>query len=213
LNNIVALLGDYYHPVESIKLALENSLAPNMKELPIQIDYCDTTGLVEALEARPDMLVIFKEDRLNPQDAEIQCWMNEEIGLAIRRYVEQGGSLLAWHSGLASYPVDGAYVKLLKGYFEYHPSEHNIVTYRSFEGKSATGVEFSIKDEHYFVYCEREQTEIFLYSTSVDGNAIAGWRHEISKGRVCCLTPAHTGEGLLDENLVALLRGCIQWCS
>jgi hypothetical protein len=64
---------------------------------------------------------------------------------------------------------------------------------------------FSLSDEHYFVQCDDENTEVYLRSTGEAGDSIAGWKHSYGKGKVCCFTPAHTKEGMLDENISLLL--------
>ncbi|WP_338786093.1 ThuA domain-containing protein [Metabacillus sp. FJAT-53654] len=112
---------------------------------------------------KPDAVILFKEDRVNPTDQKVDTWMTDEIGEAIAQYVDQGGGWLGWHSGLASYAAESSYTKMLKGYFEYHPELHYQVKYTSVIGNDEFGpVSFEIKDEHYFVNVNIEETNIFL---------------------------------------------------
>ncbi|WP_241158355.1 ThuA domain-containing protein [Cohnella candidum] len=67
-------------------------------------------------------------------------------------------------------------------------------------------------DEHYFVEYDSARTETFLRSESVDGSSVAGWRHTFGAGRVCCLTPAHRREGLLQPDFQRLLGEAVRWC-
>jgi type 1 glutamine amidotransferase len=214
LKRIVALLGDYYHPYEYSKASLNQALAllnENEEFVCIEIQ---TNQLQKELEQQPDAVILFKEDRVNPTDEKVETWMTEEIGQAIRQYVKQGGGWLAWHSGLASYSTEGAYIQMLKGHFEYHPVNHPQVKYSSVQDDRYFGpISFEIKDEHYFVNVNEEETNIFLESNSEEGNSIGGWLHEYGKGRVCCLIPAHTDEGLLDKNVTQLLAKTIEWVS
>lgn len=200
---VLAILGDFYH---------DEALAKQSFELAIQeIDRVDlkytTVGhLVESLKSKPDLVVLFAENRLNPEDAKVNTWMDGHAVKAIRDYVNDGGGWLAWHSGLASYEKFTDYTAMLHGYFEHHPVEHRVVTY-SASGSSIihSNEKFEFLDEHYFVTCDEENTNVFLRSESVDGSSTAGWEHPFGKGRVICLTPAHLKEGLLHPSLIKLL--------
>jgi type 1 glutamine amidotransferase len=169
----------------------------------------DTESLVSALEELPDAVILFAEDRIAPTTNPDLKWMTPAISDQIVHYVENGGSWLAWHSGLASYPVDSSYTRMLRGYFLSHPDQHELVSYTSVNVEQPEA--FEIMDEHYFVHCDAGRTEVFLRSSSVDGESIAGWRHPYGAGRVSCLTPAHREEGLLDSSLLSLLRCEIEW--
>ncbi|WP_052087821.1 hypothetical protein [Paenibacillus wynnii] len=72
---------------------------------------------------------------------------------------------------------------------------------------------FSFKDEHYFVECAEDKTEVFLRSTSSDGASAAGWAHFFGRGRVGCITPAHLAEGLLNPDFIAVMRRLFTWCA
>lgn len=215
MKKIAAVLGDYYHKAEWAHEALEQALHPLVRTgeitwFPIRVD-----RLREELSRRPDAVVLFKEDRINPQDAEVKRWMTPDIETTITEYVENGGGWLAWHSGLASYREDGDYVRMLRGHFRHHPEQHQNVTYTVVSDESglernATG---TFLDEHYFVNCDETRTEVFLRSKSVDGTSIAGWFHRYGRGRVCAYAPAHNREGLLHPFTTGLLRHLAAWCA
>ncbi|MFC0211024.1 ThuA domain-containing protein [Paenibacillus chartarius] len=224
MKRIVAVVGDYYHDAALIKESLE--AAQREQDVRWQVEYATVEQLTGKLSENPEAVLLFKEDRIQPQDAPDRLWMSADLAARIVSYVESGGGWLAWHSGLASYAVEGAYVQMLRGYFKYHPSEHQTVTYvGGYPGDTAAGgaecreraedgnrrVQFAIVDEHYFVHCDTERTNVFLRSRSVDGESIAGWSHSFGKGRVCCLTPAHLRDGLLHPEQLGLLRQCISW--
>lgn len=208
---LVAVLGDYYHTDEWAKQSLEIALGYGKEDL--QIDYCSPEQLTEVLAKQPDVVILFKENRVNPVDENVVTWMTEELSLEITNYVENGGGWLAWHSGLASFPVEGSYVKMLRGTFLYHPEKHQLVHYKTSEGNVILprSTSFEIIDEHYFVHCDRENTNVFLLSESIDGHASAGWSHSFGFGRVCCLTPAHSKEGLMNHDFLKILRSCVNW--
>ncbi|MBS4220351.1 ThuA domain-containing protein [Bacillus sp. FJAT-49711] len=205
---IIAMVGDFYHKEEWAVASLNKAL----EELQgVTIEYTSAENIIEHLQSKPDAVVFFKENRLNPQDEKIQTWMDDEVASAISQYVQEGGGWIAWHSGLASYENIEIYTSMLKGYFEFHPDKHQIVTYKAVEGMSLTNYsDFEFLDEHYFVVCDEENTNVFLTSESVDGSSIAGWTHEYGKGRVVCLTPAHLEEGLLHPMTTTLLAKSIE---
>ncbi len=214
VKKIVVLLGDYYHPKEWINASLDQALTILNENESVECVDIQTNQLLEELKKKPDAVILFREDRLNPTDEKIDTWMTEEVSDAIAQYVEQGGGWLGWHSGLASYAIESSYTEMLKGYFEYHPDQHAQVKYTSVQGNNAFGqVSFEILDEHYFVKVNEAETNVFLRSESKDGNSTAGWFHDYGKGRVCCLTPAHNKEGLLTEEFTHLLAKTIEWVS
>ncbi|MBS4205949.1 ThuA domain-containing protein [Lederbergia citrea] len=206
---VIAFVGDFYHKKEWAVASLNKAL----ESVPeVSVEYLSAENMIEHLRSNPDSVILFKENRLNPQDDEIKTWMDDEVASAISEYVKEGGCWIAWHSGLASYENITEYTSLLKGYFEHHPDKHQVVTYISEPGTDIIDhhVQFEILDEHYFVYCDEDNTNVFLKSKSVDGSSIAGWTHEYGHGRVVCLTPAHLEEGLLHPIFIELLTNSIK---
>ncbi|WAM31364.1 ThuA domain-containing protein [Caldicellulosiruptor naganoensis] len=210
MKKVLALVGDYYHGHDNLLNALKNALADISKNYEV-ID-SRVEDFESFLDQKPDAIVIAKENRINPQDPEIKHWMTGRIEKKIKDYVESGGRLFVWHSGLASYPENGLFCTLIKGYFKYHPDKQKPVRYHSagkpiFNNKE---VDFSILDEHYFVYCDKQNTNVYLYSESEDGKSIAGWWHKAGDGKVITLTPAHREDGLSDENFKNLLKTVLE---
>lgn len=205
MKKIVTLLGDFYHSHDNMLSALEDSLKNALSEYEI-IDI-DTNQFLLNIGKKPDAVVIGKDNKINPQDQNIRYWMTEEMEKEIVEYVKKGGRLFVWHAGLASYPKNGLYCSMIKGYFEHHPSQNKPVRYYSAKSKILKGKEFDfeIVDEHYFVYCDTQNTEVFLYSESEDGKSIAGWCHQFGDGKVLALTPAHREEGLKNQDMKMLL--------
>ena len=217
MKRVIAIVGDYYHNGDISRDALDWALDPLIDARELKVEYVPWEGLQEQLSSRPDAVVLFKENRLNPKDPEPELWMSETAAQAIKAYVDSGGGWLAWHSGLASYQYaeDQIYTNLLRGHFVSHPELNEGVRYTgSIPSPAGLGeaVDFTIQDEHYFVECDTDHTEVFLRSESEDGESIAGWRHGYGAGRVCCLTPAHKREGLLHSDFSEVLRSAVLWC-
>src|SRR5690606_17723319 len=214
MKRVLAVAGDFYHDGAVIRRALEKALGPWAEEGRLELLFAERVRLAGGLDGKPDLVGLCAENRTDPEEDENRTWMTEAEAENIERYVAGGGAWLAWHSGLASYPEDGAYVRMLKGRFLHHPPEHADVTYTPVAdaGLGDLGGPFRLKDEHYFVDCRAAETTVFRRSHSRDGESIAGWHHPHGRGRVACLAPAHLEEGLLDPNFLAVLRRVVAWC-
>ncbi|MBU9713043.1 ThuA domain-containing protein [Evansella tamaricis] len=208
---IVALLGDYWHNAEDAMAGLESAVSrlPNRKNINLQ--YITHEEVLTVLNEQPDLFINGKIDQLNPTDDKVYTWLTDELDKKIVSYVENGGSAIAWHAGMAGYKTDSNYIQLLRGYFDYHPPGLQEVTYMLKEDETSGENTFTLSDEQYFVHCDVVNTEVDLWSTGADGDSLAGWKHPFGEGKVCCFTPAHTKEGMLNENINRLLAEKISW--
>ncbi|MFA9556816.1 ThuA domain-containing protein [Evansella sp. AB-rgal1] len=208
---IVALLGDYWHPAENMTPGLEAAVSRLAKTMDIDLQYITHEEVSSVLDAKPDLFIIGKMGTLNPKDEKVITWLRDDLDKKVVRFVEEGGSVLAWHSGMASYDNNSNYIQMLRGYFDFHPPGLQDVTYMLKEDEKTGENTFPLVDEQYFVVCDSENTEVDLWSTGVDGDSLAAWKHPFGKGKVCCFTPAHTKEANLDENVLKLLVEKIEW--
>ncbi len=208
---LYAIVGDYYHEPTIIRDALQQSLGQPGGHY--DVEFIDEHDLTAALNDDPAGVIFFKEDRVNPETEDEFHWMKDDIQEEIDRYVRQGGGWLAWHSGMASFPTDGAYVSMLGGYFLRHPREHQVVIYAPRESHElGSGMAtFAFADEHYFMHHDTDAVDVFLTSSSVDGDSVAGWTKLHGNGKVCCLTPAHMLEGLNDPEFQKVLRRAVEF--
>lgn len=210
MKQIVAIVGDYYHAHDVIKQSLLKSLDTQLAMKQVQVDFRSVADLSYILKDRPDAVVLYAWGWVDGHRE--QKWLTEELSEQIVSYVHDGGSWLAWHTGMSSYNEESSYIHMLRGHFVTHPRP-KLITYTG-SGSSpliAEGETFTIVDEHYFVQCDEAHTEVFLRSRSEDGESIAGWHHSYGKGHVCCLTPAHDERGLNDPSLLALLSRTIDY--
>lgn len=212
---ILCILGDYYHDHDIAYEALKKAVDMLDKSGPHTIELIDSDvdGLEETLSLNFDLVILGKENRVNPADELVNNWMTCDIENKIVDYVNNGGSWLAWHAGLALYNKTGEYTKMLGGYFLNHPSQHEIVTYIPKENSSGIRLKESFEsiDEHYFVKYNLQSSLVFLDSESLYGKAEAGWAREFGAGRVCCLAPTHREEGLTNKLMLETLAACISW--
>ena len=125
VKKIFAVLGDYYHDQDLAVKSLEKAI----EKLKVEITYLPVDDLVARLDEQPDLVILFAENRLNPEDENVETWMTRKEASLIENYVSNGGSWLAWHSGLASYENIDQYITMLRGYFLTHPDKHQVVKY------------------------------------------------------------------------------------
>lgn len=216
MKRIIAILGDHYHDEGILKQSLNkafNSLKTESEH--IKLEYIKVGQLTEKLQERPDAVILSKTNKLNPTKLSVEYWLDPKLEKQICQYVDQGGGWFVWHSGLSSYEYLEGYYSMVRGKFDYHPPEHLIVNYQYNESSEMIRKDnqsFQVKDEHYFVTCEESQTNVFLHAISQKGKTIAGWKHVYGKGRVICLTPSHTTEGLLNPEFSQLLLMSVKWC-
>jgi type 1 glutamine amidotransferase len=205
LIKIATLVGDYWHPGDDAKAGLEAAINRIPNKAEIELQYITYEEVSQVLDSQPDLFINAKMNVLNPIDEQSVTWLTEEIDEKIANYVKNGGSVLAWHAGMAGYPKQTCYTQMLRGAFDYHPPGLQVVTYMQNDKT------FTLHDEHYFVHCDVDNTEVDLRSTGESGDSIACWKHSYGKGKVGCFTPAHTKEGMLNENISLLLAAKINW--
>jgi type 1 glutamine amidotransferase len=212
VKKIFSVLGDYYHSHDMASEALGKALASMNSRAVLEDIGADR--LPAALEENPALVILDKINRLNPDGANAKDWMTPELEKRIVDYVGSGGSFIAWHAGLAGYPKDGPFIRMLGGSFITHPQENRITRYASAEPLLITDkpYAFEVPDEHYFVECDTARTNVFLVSESADGRCEAGWAHEYGRGRVLCITPTHRLEGFSNPEMLRLLSDSIKWC-
>ena len=208
---IVALLGDFWHNHDDAKAGLEAAISRLPYKEAVDLQYITYEEVSQALDGKPDLFINAKMDQLNPKDEQVITWLTEDLDQVLENYVLEGGSVLAWHAGMAGYKIESNYIQMLRGYFLYHPPGLQHVTYMHKENEKSGENTFPLSDEQYFVHCDTANTEVDLWSTGEDGNSLAGWKHHYGKGKVCCFTPAHTKEGMLDKNVSSLLAEKIDW--
>ena len=51
-----------------------------------------------------------------------------------------------------------------------------------------------------------DNANVFIYTTSKNGNQPGGWTKEDGKGRICVITPGHNLEVWLNEHFQIILR-------
>jgi len=208
--NIKAFLGDYYHPREPLENAVREAIK-TLTNVTMEVNNFTENTIKNAIDSNPSLIIIGGENRLNPTDAKIHLWLTSAIDANLENYVANGGNLLVLHSGIASYPTNSLYRKMVKGHFVSHPPEHVEVKYSSVRSDYPLVVEdFSVLDEFYVIEVDEDETNVFLKSFSEEfGVGYGGWGHNYKKGKVLVVVPTHNENGLKNSENIKLYRDAI----
>lgn len=209
----LALLEDRYHPAERSRHSLE--------AISRSIEY-DLEILTRAEEFPWDRLksydgIVIGRDALLVENGvrTDKLWCPEGRQQELADYVAAGGGLIAIHSGLAQYPKEGTYRKLVKGTFTHHPPGTRKLLVKSSPSANhpvMAGVsDWEINDEQYFIDMDGDPL-ILAELISEEGEAApAAWAHRHGQGKVCVLTPGHTAETWAHPTMGRLIANAMKW--
>ncbi len=137
---------------------------------------------------------------------------SEEALNALFDYVENGGSVLALHSSMASFKNNKEYQEMLGGKFASHGKIENVKVYPLDNTHPIlNGVrEFTVKDELYIH--EYQQNNTILLSTNNKGQEEPiMWIKTYGKGKVCYFAPGHCPNVWLNAEVKKLLNNALIW--
>ncbi|MCL2373306.1 MAG: ThuA domain-containing protein [Defluviitaleaceae bacterium] len=201
---IYSFLGDFYHPHENIYPTVKAALEAAGETLADS----QLADLPAILDNNPAAIIMGVENRLNPESDNVTHWLTPEIDQKIEAYVAAGGSIIALHAAIASYPQGSKYIQMLRGYFISHPDEHCLVSYK---GQLGGSHDFQLMDEFYVVDVDQENTNVFLTSESLHGQGIAGWYHNYGNGKAIVIVPTHRKESNQNPATIRLITAGINW--
>jgi uncharacterized protein len=205
---VLVLCGDAWHPPEIVRRGLGALVGEEYRFDWIE----DARDWTPDIMAAYPLVILTKSDNVSHTDK--TSWMTDSVQAAFSDYVRRGTGLFAIHSGTAEYEHKPVIRGLLGGVFLHHP-EQCLVTMRPRTGHTlCNGVaQFSRKDEHYFMILDDQQADVFLTTSSINGEQPGGWRRVTENGRVAVLTPGHNLEVWLHPSYQALLRNLLEWCA
>ena len=211
MKTIYSFLGDFYHDHSFIYPAVKAAVS----EIP-DTQLIDTTidSIENVLSQNPAAIIMDMENRINPQDKDINYWLSSDLDEKITAYVRKGGGFVAMHAALASYDPSTKYTQMLKGYFLSHPQDNCPVRFTSNEKlpfKNTAPFDYEVMDEHYFLEVEEENTTVFMRSKSEHGDNYGGWYHGYGSGRVICIVPTHRKDGFEHPETIRLIRQSLEW--
>ena len=204
---ILVLCGDVWHPPEVAREGL-SALA----EMEFMFDWIeDAREWTPEVMADYPLVILAKSDNVSVTDK--TSWMTDPVQAAFSAYVQQGNGLLAIHSGTAESDQRPVIGSLLGGIFLHHPEQCPVTMSPRVDHPLCAGVApFTLKDEHYFMAMYDPQADVFMTTSSVNGEQPGAWRREVGKGRVAVLTPGHNLEVWLHPYYQRMLLNTLDWC-
>jgi hypothetical protein len=164
--------------------------------------------------AEVDLFVILRDGTIWPDNMTDQAhWLQKEQVDALREFIRKGGGFLALHNSTALWRDD--YVELLGGKYDGHgPLERFRVHVTDRKHPITQGIgDFEVADEQHWPIVDTERVHQFLGNINEDGRAgVAGFEHELDKGRICYLAPGHTREAMEHPMFQKLMRNAMRWC-
>jgi type 1 glutamine amidotransferase len=225
VKKILLLCDDYWHPGQVVI----DGTAPLLEE------GFEINVITNARDFSPERLtaysvvILSKSDEISGENQ--NSWKSEKVQKSLIEHVENGGGLLAVHSGLVAGEDTKSLDKLIGCRFVSHP-EQTIVTVAPLVPHAITcGVEmFQELDEHYRVEILCDDLEILFgayspaqgveseyqtepYTNSPEYLSLCGYVRKVGKGRVCVLTPGHNLEVWLNESFQKTLKNALLWCA
>lgn len=205
---ILVFCGDSWHPPQVAREGLQ----------ALQGNEFTFDWIEDARDWRPEtvmtypLVILTKSDNVSATDR--TGWMTDAIQAAFSEYVRLGNGLLAIHSGTAEYEQKSVLRGVLGGVFVHHPEQCPVTIMPRMEHPLCTGsTSCTIIDEHYFMALDDSQADVFMTTTSVNGEQPGAWRRVVGNGRVTVLTPGHNVEVWLHPSFQALILNSIRWCS
>jgi type 1 glutamine amidotransferase len=243
-----ALCGDESHNSDYIRTALTSTL---VEDAGLSIDFTDQEKLLSYDNLRHyKILIMFRDGLRFPNgywhqvywnekknavvsDPPIQrkigqgrsSWMTEEQGRGIKKWVEEGGSLWAYHNNSQTSSTNKDYRDVEGAVYTGHPPIRPYkVKIVNHEHPITKGVnDFVVTDEQHFVTYDKDPKYVLARSVNEDGleytdmtgrrsyTAESVWAYDYGKGRVCFTAPGHMISVLWNPEYEKLQRNAAKW--
>lgn len=243
-----ALCGDESHNSDYIRSALTATL---VEDAGLSIDFTDQEKLLTYDNLRNyKILIMFRDGRrynngywhqiawsggpdkivsVPPIQRKIgqgfSSWMTAEQGKAVKQWVQEGGSLWAFHNnsevsiGNKDYrDVEGA---IYVGHPPIRPFKVRITNREHPITKNVN--DFVVTDEQHYVVYDKDAKYVLARSVNEDGldyKDLAGrssntceavWAYDYGKGRVCFMAPGHMISVLWNPEYEKMQRNAAKW--
>jgi len=207
--HIKAIYGDFHHAAAPYAQALKKAVKGESVKLTEEFYPSEfNSAMLEAC----DLFVLCKEGVV-PGSSDLSVrWMDSEDELAIEHFVQEGGTLFLWHSGLASYDAEGPIHTMYGGHFHGHPPQHafELVSEGVKDSPCPEAVSLTMTDELYTMAVELDDSEIWLKGHSPkNGIQPVGWTKRYGKGKVICYTLAHERPNLTGNLTQSILKNIV----
>jgi hypothetical protein len=242
-----ALIGDRYHNSDHYRTAFGKTF---VRDMGLTMDFSDEVRLLNPDHLSRYRLLIILRDGINWPDGhgnpqsnagwwsqgqhEIisdpplsemtprsEPWMTEEMGRAVKAFVQGGGAALLMHNVTQVGVTNADFRDVLGAAYQGHPP---IRPYRvrilNPNHPITEGVrDFVVTDEQHYMEYDKDRSYIFMESENVEGLdfrglgpvAPAGWAFDYGSGRVCYMSPGHLITALWNPEYEKLQRNAARW--
>jgi hypothetical protein len=243
-----ALCGDESHNSDYIRTALSSTL---VEGAGLSIDFTDEEKLLTYENLKNYKILIMFRDGLRfpngyyqamywtgkptdivsepPLDRKIGgqgiAWMTAEQGKAIKTWVQEGGSLWAFHNNSQASILNKDYRDVEGAIYTGHPPIRPFkVHIVNREHPITRGVnDFVVTDEQHYVTYDKDPKHVLARSVNENGldytdhagrrsnSAEAVWAYDYGKGRVCFMAPGHMIAVLWNPEYVKMQKNTAKW--
>ena len=208
---ILVICDDFYHHEEVIK--------PGLAFLKDEYDLTFATDMTEySLADKPlaDYQVVIVAKDMHTSKSNKESWLTEQVIKQFEDYANGKNGLIFLHAG-AVLCKHSQVIKNISGCeFDTHPEQcpvEHIITAAAHPIADGA-INFTEKDEHYFIDFTAKDADIFLESRSEHGTQPAGYtRINNNSGRVCVLTPGHNLSVFENEQYKKIIKNAVKWCA
>jgi type 1 glutamine amidotransferase len=153
------------------------------------------------------------------------AWMTKEQGAGIKKWVNEGGSLWAFHNNSQASSLNQDYRDVEGAIYTGHPAIRPFkVKILNHEHPITRGVnDFVVTDEQHFVTYDKDPKYVLARSVNEDGleytdrtgrtsnSAESVWAYDYGKGRVCFMAPGHLISVLWNPEYEKMQRNAVKW--
>jgi type 1 glutamine amidotransferase len=243
-----ALCGDESHNSDYIRTALTSTL---VEDAGLSIDFTDQEKLLTYDNLRHyKILIMFRDGLRFPNGYWHQIywnekknnvvsvppiqkkigdgrvgWMTAEQGKGIKKWVEEGGSLWAYHNNSQTSSMNQDYRDVEGAIYTGHPAirpfKVKIVNRDHPITKDVN--DFVVTDEQHFVKYDKDPKYVLARSVNEDAleytdttgrksnTAESVWAYDYGKGRVCFMAPGHMISVLWNPEYEKMQRNAAKW--
>lgn len=243
-----ALVGDESHNSDYIRSALTSTL---VQDAGLSIDFTDEEKTLSYESLRHYKILIMFRDGLrfpngywyamywNERKNNVVSvppirkkigegrvgWMTEEQGKGIKKWVEEGGSLWAFHNNSQASIMNKDYRDVEGAIYTGHPAIRPFkVKIVNHDHPITKGVnDFIVTDEQHYMTYDKDPKYVLARSVNEDGldftdtagrranSAEAVWAYDYGKERVCFMAPGHMVSVLWNPEYEKMQKNAAKW--
>ena len=239
----LAVIGDESHNSDVYRTALQATL---VQDAGLPIDFTDEEKLItyENLQ-HYKILILFRNGTRHPGgynnltgvtivsvpplqrklDRTFVATITDDQCKDIKRWVQEGGSLWAWHNNSRLSLMRRDYRDVQGATIIGHPPVRPFkVKITNHDHPITKGVnDFVVTDEQHFLVYEKDPKHVLAMSVNEDGltysdrdgkqstTCEAVWAYDYGKGRVCFMAPGHAMTALWNPEFEKMQKNAVKW--